>query len=363
VQFQGSLYSDAARPIIDQQLGISQGYLTYRASPDLIEGLKTRIKVKGGAFWDRFGYIPKYDTYLFARTHQMGEQVRLEVEKGPFIVWLLDGIGTHLEDVSSNEGLTLLHYASAGVSFENTIEAGVYWMNAAENDEKPLKEIVDANLNVKGFDVRVDSHVGGKLYAATSWVDGRNATYEAPALELMHSYGGRGLSENYWGTQASDHGTGSMWNVGLQYDVSFDDVYREAAKGPPPIPFNGDVVASIFGLYSYVNSNQSSADPLVNKNARQYFKYGAEVGHRVTEWFGYYFRYDRVVLDTGDSADSFRILSPRIAFFTSLLTHEQLFLQYSRYVYNERIRLRPGQVQLETIPDDHVLKIQAQIVF
>jgi hypothetical protein len=32
-------------------------------------------------------------------------------------------------------------------------------------------------------------------------------------------------------------------------------------------------------------------------------------------------------------------------------------------MYNERIRLRPGQQQLETLPDDHVLKIQAQITF
>src|SRR5262249_6121876 len=129
VQFQGSLYSDAARPIIDQQLGVSQGYLTYRFAPDLIDGVKTRFKVKGGAFWDRFGYIPKYDTYVFGRTHQMGEQVRMEVEKDKFTVWLLDGVGTHLEDVASNEGLTLLHYASAGVSYANTIEAGVYFMN------------------------------------------------------------------------------------------------------------------------------------------------------------------------------------------------------------------------------------------
>ncbi len=35
-----------------------------------------------------------------------------------------------------------------------------------------------------------------------------------------------------------------------------------------------------------------------------------------------------------------------------------LYIQYSRYIYNERIRLRTGQVQLENFPDDHVLKIQ-----
>ena len=63
------------------------------------------------------------------------------------------------------------------------------------------------------------------------------------------------------------------------------------------------------------------------------------------------------------AANSFRILSPRLAFFTSLLTRAMLYIQYSRYMYNERIRLRTGQVQLENFPDDHVLKIQAQMTF
>jgi hypothetical protein len=40
-----------------------------------------------------------------------------------------------------------------------------------------------------------------------------------------------------------------------------------------------------------------------------------------------------------------------------------LYIQYSRYLYNERIRLRTGQQNLETFPDDHVLKIQAQMTF
>jgi hypothetical protein len=32
-------------------------------------------------------------------------------------------------------------------------------------------------------------------------------------------------------------------------------------------------------------------------------------------------------------------------------------------VYGERVRLRPGQVALETIPDTDVLKLQAQVSF
>jgi hypothetical protein len=93
------------------------------------------------------------------------------------------------------------------------------------------------------------------------------------------------------------------------------------------------------------------------------FKWGAEGAYRITEWMAAVLRYDRVILDVGDSANSFRILSPKLAFFTSFLTREILYVQYSRYMYNERIRLRPGQVQLENMPDDHVFKIQAQMTW
>ena len=125
----------------------------------------------------------------------------------------------------------------------------------------------------------------------------------------------------------------------------------------------GDVTASLFGVYTFAQSKQVSPDPLINRDDHQYFKWGADAGYRITEWMALSTRYDRVVLDTGDSANSFRILSPRLAFFTSFITREMLYIQYSRYMYNERIRLRPGQVQLENIPDDHVFKIQAQMTF
>ena len=31
----------------------------------------------------------------------------------------------------------------------------------------------------------------------------------------MHAYGGRGLTENYLGTQKSNNGTGALWNFGV----------------------------------------------------------------------------------------------------------------------------------------------------
>jgi hypothetical protein len=364
VALMGSLYSDAARPLLDHQLGLAQGWVTYRYRPNLGDTVKMGLRVKGGAFWDRFGYMPKYDTYLFGRTHQMGEQVKVDLDIGRFNIWLLHGIGTHLEAIDANQGLTLLHYASAGVGYARTVELGFYFLENDARDKRPLKELTDANMAVVGTDVRVDTHAVGKVFAGTSFVKADQATYLSPALEIMHAYGGRGVTENYLGTQSSENGTGSLWNVGFQYDWSLTETFR-FARGTErsPLPWRGDLTASLFGVYQFVQSKQASPDPLVNKDDRKSLKWGAELGWRIHEIVGISARYDRVVLDVGDSANSFRVLSPKLAFYTNFLTKEQIFIQYSRYKYNERVRLRPGQVQLENFPDDHVLKVQAQMVF
>jgi hypothetical protein len=363
IQFQGSLYSDSATTDISRQPGLSQGWLTYRTDLDFIPYFKTRLRVKGGAFWERYGYLPKYDTYIFARTHQIGENVRLEFERGDFTFWVQHGLGTHLEDVQNNEGLTLLHYASIGASWARTIELGGYVFDNSARDKRPLSQLTDASLGVIGVDVRADTHFAGRFYGATSYITADQATYTAPAIEVMHSNGGRGITENYLGTQSSNNGSGSLWNVGFQYDLSLAEITKAWTGQSTPLPWHGDVTASLFGVYTFVQSTQQSQDPLVNKDDRKMFKWGVDGGYRITEWMSASLRYDRVVLDVDDSANSFRIISPRLAFFTSFLTREMLYVQYSRYVYNERIRLRTGQQNLETMPDDHVLKIQAQMTF
>ena len=364
IQFQGSLFSDAAKTDVSRQPGLSQGWLTYRTGLDFVPFFKTRLRVKGGAFWERYGHLPKYDTYIFARTHQMGENIRLEFEKDDLTFWIQHGLGTHLEDITNNEGLTLLHYASIGASYARTVEIGGYIFDNKARDKRQLNALLtDSTLGIVGVDVRADTHLAGRVYAATSFITADQASYMASAVEVMHSSGGRGLTENYLGTQSSENGTGSLWNVAMQHDLSFADIYKGWTGSASPLPWHGDVTGSLFGVYTFTQSKQQSADPLVNRDDRKSFKWGAEAGYRITEWMSASMRYDRIVLDVDDSANSFRILSPRLSFFTSFITREMLFIQYSRYLYNERIRLRQGQENLEFFPHDNVLKIQAQMTF
>ena len=205
----GSLYSDSAQPLINSQSGISQGYLTYRFFPT-IKGAKARVFLKGGAFWDRFGYMQKYDTYIFGRTHQMGEQIRAELDVGKFTFSALHGLGTHLDNIQAGQGLSLLNYLRASVSYDRTLESAVYYLNTWTQDERQLLQITDASMRVVGVDARVSSPAVGQLYVAGSILDASQANFLSPTLEVMNSYGGQGITQNYLGAAAtSQNGTGS----------------------------------------------------------------------------------------------------------------------------------------------------------
>ncbi|MBI4704571.1 MAG: hypothetical protein HY744_26000 [Deltaproteobacteria bacterium] len=360
VALMGSLYSDPARPIIDRQLGIAQGYLTLRYEPGL--PVKTRIQVKGGAFSDRFGWLEKYDTYIFGRTHQMGEQVRLEVDAGDFTFSALEGFGVHLEAIESNQGLSLLTTFGLAAAYGRYVELGLYHLHTWSQDKRQLKELTDASMRVVGADLRADGRFLGRLYLATSVLTADAATFLAPSIEVMHALGGRGITENYLGTEKSKNGTGGLWNIGFQYDYSVATLLGALLPGQKPLG-GGDITLGFFGAYAYVGSEQSDPDPLVNRDERKYFKHGFELGWWALPWLGTSLRYDRLVPDTEDEPSSFRILSPRLGLRTHWYADALIFVQWSHYFYGERVALRPGQVALETEPDKNVLKIQAQLAF
>ncbi len=362
VALMGSMYSDESQTDINNQMGISQAYVTYRYDPELFPDLKTHLQVKGGAFWDRFGYMEHYDTYIFGRTHMYGEEVRLTAQKGDITVSLTQGLGARPENDKANQAFSLLNYLRAAATYKDEAELGVYYMRTWSQEQPQLEQWQDADMLVWGFDVRLNSPTLGRLYGATSLLNAHHAVFLAPTIELMHSLGGTGITDNYFGTTKSDNGTGTMWNVGWQYDYSLASALRAVYPHTRPL-WGGDVTASIYGLYSYVTSQQQSADPTINKDGIKYFKYGGELAWWALSWIGASVRYDRIVPNVDDDASSFRIFSPRINLRTHWMGEALIYFQWSRYFYGDRVTLRPGQVPLETVPDDNVVKIQAQMNF
>jgi hypothetical protein len=364
VALMGSLYSDWAKPIINNQWGIAQAYLRFQWGA---EGPRSRfnVAVKGGAFWDRFGWLPHYDTYLFGRTHQLGAQARVEAGTHNLTLWLTNGVGAHLEDLDSGEGLTLLNYVAVGLRWRQMLEGGFYFLDSLTHDQRQLKNLSDADMRVYGFDLRLDwQRIGSHVYAGFSKVAATQAYSLAPAIEVMHAYGGRGLTENYRGTESSQNGTGALTSFAWDYGLSVRDFLRANLRRRPNIFGKSDITLGFFGVVSYVNSKQVSAtDPQVNRDGRELFKWGLEAGYTPLSWLAFALRYDRVILDVKDDANSFRVISPRISVRTHWIADGEIFIQYSAYSYGKRVQLRPGQVALETVPDSNAIKIQAQLVW
>ncbi len=363
VALMGSLYSDWAQPLINDQWGIAQGFLNFHWDK---KGPRARfaIDAKGGAFWDRLGWLQHYDTYLFGRTHQMGGQVRIEADYHNWSFWLMQGIGAHLEALDQNEGLTILNYVHAGARWRHNIEAGFYFLDSFEHDQRQLKEINDADMRIYGLDTRLTyDRLGSQLYLGGSKIEATQSTFLAPAIEVVHAFGGRGLTQNYLGTQSSNNGTGTLWNAALDYSFSTRNFLRAWYPNIANRLGRQDITLSLFGMLTYVRSDQVATDPQINRDKREMFKWGLEGGYTPLSWLGFSLRYDRVILDVKDDANAFRIISPRISFRTHWFADGEIFVQWSFYSYGARVQLRPGQVALETQPDSNAFKIQAQLVF
>jgi hypothetical protein len=336
-----SLYSDYASARLENQLGVAQASVTAKHFLD-----HDPLTVQLGVFWDRFGYIEPYDTYIYGRTHQGGLKVAYDLPGGGRVQ---TGVGIHQAQLQQNLGLTpVAHVATAyPVPAVDGLELGAYTLRTWTRDKRQLSPIKDGTMWVAGLDARYRMPRDlGSAYVGFGYYHMDHVLYLAPALEVMHSTGGRGLTENFLGLDASEDGSGHMYTLAADVKTNISD--RIAARA--------------FGMTTWVRSPQvDEMDPLLNRDRRLYLKWGVEPSLQIIPQLRASARYDRVILDVYDAENSFRVLSPRITF--PLDTWGELFFMYSHYWYGDKVHLRPGQVPLETMPDTDVFKLQAQVVW
>jgi hypothetical protein len=333
-----SLYSDYAAARLENQFGVAQASVTANNFLDQ-DGLSVQL----GVFWDRFGHIEPYDTYVFGRTHQGGVKVNYALPTGGHVQ---AGIGMHQAELQQNLGLTPIANV-AGSYPVGPIDVGVYTLRTWTRDKRQLSPIQDGTMWVTGLDAKYKlPDDRGTAYVALSYYNMDKVLYLAPALEVMHSTGGRGMTENFLGLDSSNDGTGHM------YTLATDD----------KIKITPEAQVRTFGMMTWVRSQQvDEMDPLKNKDRRLYLKWGIEPSYLVMPKLRVSTRYDRVILDMYDAENSFHVMSPRVSF--PLDNWGEIFFQYSHYWYGSKVQLRPGQVPLETQPDTDVFKLQAQVVW
>jgi hypothetical protein len=334
-----SLYSDYASARLENQFGIAQASVTAEKFLD-----HEPLSVQIGVFWDRYGHIQPYDTYIFGRTHQGGFKVGYKLPGNGNIQ---GGLGFYQAQLQQNLGMTPIAHLAATYPVLPELQLGAYLLRTWTRDERQLSPIKDGTMYVAGGEAKYKLPGNrGVAHGLFSYYDMDRILYLGNALEVMHSTGGRGLTENFLGTTSSDEGTGKMYTL----------------AGDVPVKLTDKIGVRGFGMATWVRSEQvDEMDPANNKDRRLYLKWGVEPSYKIFKQLQLSARFDRVILDIYDRENSFRILSPRLSF--PLDTWGEIFVMYSHYWYGDKVNLRPGQVPLETQPDTDVFKLQAQVVW
>jgi len=370
VQIASYNITDSGYRRLESQLGINQAFVTVNF-PELWND-DSRLILNIGGFTNRYGAAGRYDggkyeTYLFARTHVVGETATVEQDVGNWTFALEEGFGGKIEPTpwygapgESTAQLpvipiwdpypgpvaqesTFVYHGHIGAVFKKQLLLGVHYIHVFANDneragsynntmmgyggrptvgpgsEKPF-------ITIYGGDLKLLSSGFGDAYLGYAHLQAQNVMYLQDAVETLHSYGGVQLHDNFFGNPGmNETATGSIDTVEFQYVLSLGGLmrYPQAFWGDGP-----DLIASVFGMFNYVRSPNN-----VNYDKIKKLKYGGDLTYLPLPWFGIGGRFDKVEINMDDSDSAFAFFSPRLIFKTAFVTHEQIILQYSRYFY------------------------------
>jgi hypothetical protein len=395
VGLQGYNFTDASFNDPTMQYGIGQAYVTL--TPDL--GYENaRLALKVGAYQDKYGAAGKYDageydTYLFGRTHVIGETLRAEYDLDEaWSIWFEEGVGGKRPDPSSfnNSRFTMLAHGHVGLSRGSELQLSAHMLYSwAQEEDRPydvskpntlyassVVDVPDGALWVAGADARLDLGAWGYLYAGYSHIGAKHALVVGRALEVLHASGGGeyrlGVVDNYFGpscTAAFDDpqaamgptqrsgglvgpgqppvpapigcsaGTGSVDSVLAQYELSLSNLLQMSEEGGQRFWGEGaDLKVVLYGTVNKVKSDYRPSDKTIwgATDGNVKLKYGADVQYHATPSITAALRFDRLQPNSEIPEQSFAIVSPRLVFASNWVTREQLTFQYSRYIYNQR---------------------------
>jgi len=362
-----------------------------------VAGLAPNVALTAGAFWPRFGYFEKYDTYTLGRFRKMGEQLKLTVPlPADSTLVLVQGFGTG-RDGSFNPGsppfygaitaVDLLTYLNAEYTYKNYVDASIHYNTEWTADpnltqqtvpgDKSYEQAKVAHLTVLGAEANLRAPYAGHLWISPSFIHVRNGwALASSGTEVMHSLGGLGVASNYlaWSGSPSDStGSGSMLVLGFLYENSWSGIH-----GKPPGSVRPDVTASIFGLLADA-SLDLPAGSMITKSRIKQFKYGIDATVQTLDWLGFMLRWDLVNYDMDTPGYVFASLTSRAIISSHFLSNARIYVQYSRYIYGDLMVLdakwpwgtplvagsdvlQQGPYSMKK-PDENVVKLQAEIAF
>ena len=365
VGIEGYNFVEATSQDWKSNFGVAQGYVEITP---YIPAENVRLKMKAGSFWNRYGGAGRwdageYDTFIFGRTHTMGETTRVEIdlEGQPITLGFEHGIGTKKPDPSiyNTARFTLLDHFHADLMYDQTISFGLHFLDSWSQTEPQVTgpqptwvypgpyptnyqgiNQPDGSMKVFGGEMRFDMpDVFGYLYAGASYISLKNAVTIAPAIEVIHSQGGgefnMGVVGNYLDSEACrwasatagtcSNGNGGVMTLEAQYEEKVGDLLGESPFGD-----GQDLTVKLYGMWNKVKSDDPINDGITK------LKFGTDLIFDVFPVMAVAARADYLMPNSRIKKQNFGILSPHIILRSSFVTHEQIIFQYSRYFYAQR---------------------------
>lgn len=387
VQIASYNITDSGYRRLEANLGINQAFISMQYPELGSEDLHLTLIV--GGFTNRYGAAGRYDggkyeTYLFGRTHVAGETANLSYDWNDWTFQVEEGFGGKLEPIPFYgapatgsdprtrlppwepypgplaQEPTFVAHGHLGAVYKKMVLIGAHLIDVFANGNElstayttfPFNVNVPGSANgqqqsrpsyaarprllIYGADVKLLGGVLGDGYLGYSRVDARNAIFLADGIEVLHSFGGWQLHDNFFGTPGgTDEVTGKIDTILFQHVFSFGQLfhYPQAFWGDGP-----DIIVSLFGMFNHISGAKNATYNNLNK-----LKAGAEVTYIPLPWLGVGGRYDvvRPDLDHPDTTNHFlspfSVFSPRVILRTAFVTHEQIMFQYSRYFYTDTV--------------------------
>jgi hypothetical protein len=194
-----------------------------------------------------------------------------------------------------------------------------------------------AYIQVAAVDLKLDGGWRGDGYIGYSYLKAKNAYAVNDSIEVLHSQGGWQLAHNFFPGAYGDGtggGNGEIHSVAGQYTFSLAGFMMR------PRPFWGQAVDLTIRPFFMLNKVTGTApgacysiNPKDGNCDMTKFKYGTDIVYSFLPKMAAALRTDVVNPNMSDSTQSFYIISPRLIFRSEFVTHEQIVLQYSYYMY------------------------------
>ncbi len=407
IGWMGYWFQGAGFRVPDAAWAPAVAYLTLDTDIEASVNFKPNLAFTVGAFWPKFGYFEKYDTYTLGRMRQLGEQLKFTMPVNPDLtVTLVQGVGTGRDGsynytvggappiYGATVGMDLITYENLEVAYKKYVDVGLHTNHQFTRDPnltqqgapagpKSYEQAEKAYLTTIGAEVNLSAPYAGRLWISPSYIRVRNGwALNNAGVEVMHSLGGAGIAANYmaWNNNpAYSTGSGSMVNLGFLYENSLSGILNKPRGSMLP-----DLTFSFFGLMANASLDLPPGSGVTDlqgnlQNHIKQFKDGADLTLQALDWLGLMLRYDTVNYDLDHPGYIFSAITSRLIFSTHFLSSESIYVQYSRYRYGDNMLLHQQWPWGEELvagnsiiqsspyaglkPDANIVKLQATVAF